>query len=36
MGEPNIIAMHTISYTYLDIGTQKLLNDYGLMVIYRG
>jgi hypothetical protein len=35
-GEPNIVAMHTISYTYLDIGTQKLLNDYGLMVIYRG
>jgi hypothetical protein len=36
VGEPNIIAMHTISYTFLDIGTQKLLNDYGLMVIYRG
>lgn len=36
VGEPNIIAMHTISYTHLDIGTQKLLNDYGLMVLYRG
>jgi len=36
VGEPNIIAMHTISYTHLDIGTQKLLNDYGLLVIYRG
>jgi hypothetical protein len=36
VGETNIVAMHTVSYTFLDIGTQKLLNDYGLMVIYRG
>jgi ribosomal protein S27E len=36
VGETNIIAMHTVSYSFLDIGTQKLLNDYGLMVIYRG
>ncbi len=36
VGESNIIAMHTISYTHLDIGTQKLLNDYGLLVLYRG
>ena len=36
VGEPNIVAMHTVSYTYLDIGTQKLLNDYGLLVLYRG
>jgi len=36
VGEPNVVAMHTISYTHLDIGTQKILNDYGLLVIYRG
>ena len=36
VGETNIIGIHTISYTFLDIGTQKLLNDYGLLVIYRG
>lgn len=36
VGESNIINIHTISYTFLDIGTQKLLNDYGLLVIYRG
>jgi hypothetical protein len=36
VGETNIIAMHTISYSQLDIGTQKLLTDYGLLVIYRG
>jgi len=36
VGEASIIAMHTISYTHLDIGTQKMLNDYGLLVLYRG
>jgi DNA-directed RNA polymerase subunit RPC12/RpoP len=36
VGEPNIVAMHTVSYTFLDIGSQKLLNDYGLLVLYRG
>jgi DNA-directed RNA polymerase subunit RPC12/RpoP len=36
VGETNIIGIHTISYSMLDIGTQKLLNDYGVLVIYRG
>jgi DNA-directed RNA polymerase subunit RPC12/RpoP len=36
VGEANIIGIHTISYTHLDIGTQKMLNDYGVLVIYRG
>jgi hypothetical protein len=36
VGEANIIGIHTISYSFLDIGTQKLLNDYGVLVIYRG
>ena len=36
IGEPNIIGIHTVSYSLLDIGTQKLLNDYGVLVIYRG
>jgi DNA-directed RNA polymerase subunit RPC12/RpoP len=36
VGEANIISTHIVSYTHLDIGTQKILNDYGLLVIYRG
>jgi DNA-directed RNA polymerase subunit RPC12/RpoP len=36
VGEANIISIHTISYTYFDVGTQKILNDYGVLVIYRG
>jgi DNA-directed RNA polymerase subunit RPC12/RpoP len=36
VGEPNIVGIHTISYTYFDVGTQKILNSYGVLVIYRG
>jgi hypothetical protein len=36
VGETNIIGIHTVTYTHLDITTQKMLNDYGVLVIYRG
>ena len=36
VGEANIVGIHTVSYTHLDIGTQKMLSDYGVLVIYRG
>jgi DNA-directed RNA polymerase subunit RPC12/RpoP len=36
IGEANIVVAHTISYTHFDVGTQKLLTDYGLMILYRG
>jgi DNA-directed RNA polymerase subunit RPC12/RpoP len=36
VGESNIVSITTLSYTHLDIGTQKLLTDFGVMVVYRG
>ena len=36
VGEPNLIGVHTISYTFFDVGTQKILTDYGLIIMYRG
>jgi DNA-directed RNA polymerase subunit RPC12/RpoP len=36
IGEANLIVAHTISYTHFDVGTQKLLTDYGLLIVYRG
>ena len=36
IGEPNIISITTLTYTHLDIGSQKLLTDFGVMVIYKG
>jgi DNA-directed RNA polymerase subunit RPC12/RpoP len=36
IGETNLIVAHTISYTHFDVGTQKLLGDYGVLILYRG
>ena len=36
IGESNVISITTLTYTTLDIGTQKLMTDFGVMIIYRG
>jgi DNA-directed RNA polymerase subunit RPC12/RpoP len=36
IGESNMISITTLVYTHLDIGSQKLMTDYGVMVVYRG
>ncbi|MEI6392243.1 MAG: hypothetical protein WCT12_14205 [Verrucomicrobiota bacterium] len=36
VGELNVISITTLTYTHLDIGTQKLLTDFGILVVYRG
>jgi len=35
IGEHNIISITTISYSHIDIGSQKLLQDYGVMIVYK-
>ena len=35
-GEANIISINTVAYSHLDIGTQKLLTDFGVMIVYKG
>jgi hypothetical protein len=36
IGEHNIISLHTISYEHFDVQTQKVMTDYGLVIVYRG
>jgi DNA-directed RNA polymerase subunit RPC12/RpoP len=36
VGESNVVSMNTINYTNLDIGTQKLMTEFGVMIVYRG
>jgi ribosomal protein S27E len=36
VGEANIISINTISYSHVDIGSQKILNDFGVLVVYKG
>jgi DNA-directed RNA polymerase subunit RPC12/RpoP len=36
VGESNIISINTVGYTTLDIATQKILTDFGVIVVYKG
>ena len=35
VGEENIISLSPLTYTHIDIATQKILTDYALQIIYR-
>lgn len=35
VGEENIISITPLNYTHIDLGTQKLLTDYAVQIIYR-
>jgi DNA-directed RNA polymerase subunit RPC12/RpoP len=36
VGESNIISITPLTYTFLDIGTQKLMTEFGVLIIYKG
>ena len=35
VGEENIISVSPVQYEHLDIGSQKVVNDYGVIVVYK-
>jgi len=36
VGEANIINISPVSYTHIDIGSQKILTEYGVLIVFRG
>lgn len=36
IGEQNITSITPMTYTHIEIGTQKLVTDYAVMIVYRG
>jgi hypothetical protein len=36
VGETHLISIHTISYEMFDVGVQKIMTDYGLVIVFRG
>ena len=36
VGQANIITISPINYQHLDIGSQKLMTDFGVMIVYKG
>lgn len=35
VGQENLVSVNTVSYTYVDIGSQKLLTDFGVLIVYK-
>jgi len=36
VGERNILNVVPLTYTHIDIGSQKILTDYAVLIMYRG
>ncbi|MGV3774971.1 MAG: hypothetical protein ACO1QB_18885 [Verrucomicrobiales bacterium] len=36
VGESNIVSINTVNYSHIEMGTKALLNDYGVLIVYRG
>jgi hypothetical protein len=36
IGETNIVSITPMTYTHIDIGSQKIMTEYAVMIIYRG
>ena len=36
VGEQNLIGIHCVNYEHFDVKTQKVMTDYGLVILYRG
>ena len=36
VGEADTISINALTYTHVDIGSQKILTDYAIQIIYRG
>ena len=36
VGETNVVSITPLTYTHVDIGSQKILTDYAVMVVFKG
>jgi DNA-directed RNA polymerase subunit RPC12/RpoP len=36
IGEANVVSITPLTYTHVDIGSQKILTDYAVMVVFKG
>jgi hypothetical protein len=36
VGQANIVSINPISYSYMELGSRNMLNDYGVMIVFKG
>jgi DNA-directed RNA polymerase subunit RPC12/RpoP len=35
VGQENVISVNSVTYTHIDIGSQKILTDFGIIIVHR-
>lgn len=36
VGHQNIVSVHSINYSFMELSTRHILTDYGIMIVFRG
>ncbi len=36
VGHANIVSVHPINYSFMELGTRHILTDYGVMIVFKG
>ena len=36
VGQDNVVSINTFNYSHIDLGSRQAMNDYGVMVVYKG
>ncbi|HWD91223.1 MAG TPA: hypothetical protein VG938_02630 [Verrucomicrobiae bacterium] len=36
VGETNVVSITPMTYTHIDIGSQKIMTEYAVMIVYKG
>ncbi len=36
IGDENIVSINSINYSYVELGSQKILADFGVLIVYHG
>jgi hypothetical protein len=36
IGDDHVVSVQPISYSYVEMGSQKILSDYGVIIVYKG
>ena len=36
VGQENVISINTMNYTHIDMGSRQVLNDFGVLIVYKG
>ena len=36
VGQPNIVSIEPVNYSYMELATRQIMSDYGVVIVFRG